>query len=311
MATSSIGHVRHVMKHVLELRPSSILDVGIGFGRWGFLCREMLDVFNERHSKDQWKVRIEGIEIYEPYIQEHHRYIYDKIHVGDARTLAGALGRFDLIIIGDMMEHVEKEDGWSLFHSALDAADMGLILNIPLGEDTLRQTGADNEHEDHLSWWELDEFSIYAPDTYVTFLQNGMRHASMFISANGYKYAALLGSAQKALEAGQVQEAVDDYSKAVNLAPSRPEAYLRMSLIFAENGQPDESEKLLSAMLAHNPDHMEGRLALARLQAAAGRGPEALDNAEYVLNKAPEGSPLKAVARKILDGAGQGRTTTG
>lgn len=303
MATSSIGHVRHVMKHVLELRPSSILDVGVGFGRWGFLCREMLDVFSERHSPEQWKVRIEGIEIYEPYIQEHQRHIYDKIHIGDARTLTGALGRFDLVIIGDMMEHVDKNDAWSLFHSALGAANMGLVLNLPLGEETLRETGADNEHEDHLSWWELDEFAIYAPDTYLTWLQNGMRHASMFFSAGNYKYGSLLNAAQRSLDAGLVQPAVDAYSEAVNLAPARPEAYFQLSLIFAENGQPEESEKLLSAMLGHIPNHLEGRLMLARLQAAAGRVPEAHGNAGYVFNKAPEGSPLKDMARQVIDGA--------
>lgn len=270
MATSSISHTRHVMYHVIMNNPSSVLDIGVGFGRWGFLCREMIDVFNGRVHKDQWKLRIEGIEIFEKYIGAHQRSIYDHIHIGNARDVIKTLGRYDIIIIGDMLEHLSKDDAWDLFHSAMKRANIGLILNLPMGEEWLREIGAENKHEDHLSWWKMDEFSDYRPNTYLTRLMNGMEHASMFISAADYKYAVILAEGEKAEKAGDTQRAAAIYSNAISLIRNRPEAYMSLANLLLILGDLTGAEKILSAMVMSCPDYDEGKEALASLRKALG-----------------------------------------
>ena len=49
-----------------QLRPKSVLDVGIGFGKYGMLFREYLDIWDMECVADYdpaaWKTRIDGIE---------------------------------------------------------------------------------------------------------------------------------------------------------------------------------------------------------------------------------------------------------
>ncbi|MBI4665345.1 MAG: tetratricopeptide repeat protein [Nitrospinae bacterium] len=300
MATSSIGHVRHVLFHVLKNGPASVLDVGIGFGRWGFLCRELLDVFHERVTKDKWKTRIEGIEIYEPYIQPHQRYIYDQIHIGDAKDVINTLGRYDIIIIGDMLEHLTKDDGWALFHSAMERANMGLILNLPIGKEWLRETGSENKYEDHLSWWALDEFADLKPDTYLTKLENGMEHASMFISSSEYGYIILLGDGENAESQGQIQQAAERYLAAIKRVPTRPEAYITLANMLIGHGQTADAENILASMINACPNFTGGRLLLANLQRITGNADKALENARAVLEQAGDNQELKDQAGDLI-----------
>ena len=51
---------------VRQLDPASILDVGVGFGKWGLLFREYTDIRasetdSHRYQKAAWKIRIDGI----------------------------------------------------------------------------------------------------------------------------------------------------------------------------------------------------------------------------------------------------------
>jgi len=45
MGSSFIGNVSDVIMKIVTAEPATLLDIGVGFGRWGFLCRETLDVF--------------------------------------------------------------------------------------------------------------------------------------------------------------------------------------------------------------------------------------------------------------------------
>jgi hypothetical protein len=151
-----------VIALVRQLKPRSILDVGVGFGKWGHLFREYTDILEAendatRYEKRNWKVRIEGIEGHAPYLTEMHRYIYDQIHVGDARSLIKTLGRYDLIFLGDVIEHFEKENGLSLLRDAIARAHKAVIVSTPK-YDTGQQNLCGNELERHRSLWSAAEF---------------------------------------------------------------------------------------------------------------------------------------------------------
>lgn len=118
MPTSNLSQVQAIMETVTAHNPRSILDIGVGFGKYGFLCREYLDVFSADAIYGKWKRRIEGVEAFPDYLTPVHGYIYDKVHVGNALDVLPKLatGEYDLVMIIDVIEHFEFPDA----HAILD-----------------------------------------------------------------------------------------------------------------------------------------------------------------------------------------------
>ena len=81
----------------------------MGNGKLGFIVRDLLDVMHgERYRREEWQVRIDGIEAFPDYVQAHKRAIYDDIHIGDAFDVIDTLGTYDVILLGDVLEHFER-----------------------------------------------------------------------------------------------------------------------------------------------------------------------------------------------------------
>ena len=86
-----------------------------GFGKFGFLTREYTDVRLGRYFN--WETRIDGIEIFESYITQLQREIYDNIYVGNAIDILPTLGNYDVIICSDVLEHLSEKDGVFLLNT--------------------------------------------------------------------------------------------------------------------------------------------------------------------------------------------------
>jgi hypothetical protein len=159
MPSSTWHNIETFVEIIRDLRPASFLDVGVGNGKWGFLVREYTDVWDGHFLRTQWNCKIEGVEIYEPYITEnsHQRAIYNKIHIGDVTKIVDRLGSFDVIFAGDVLEHIEKGESVKLIQRLTTMASMALICSIPLGAEWLGKRGYGNDHEDHISSWEIQE----------------------------------------------------------------------------------------------------------------------------------------------------------
>jgi len=67
MPSSAPDHIPAVLKHVMKLQPKRVLDVGVGYGKWGFLLREYLESWNDRVHPEDWEITITGVEVWEPY----------------------------------------------------------------------------------------------------------------------------------------------------------------------------------------------------------------------------------------------------
>ena len=78
MPSSNPDQINEIMSLVLGLRPESVLDIGIGFGKYGFLCREYLEICYGSKKYNDWQKRIDGIEAFEEYITPLQRQIYNK-----------------------------------------------------------------------------------------------------------------------------------------------------------------------------------------------------------------------------------------
>ena len=104
MPSSRPNTIPTVIHLARQLQPGSILDVGIGFGKWGHLFREYTDINAAekdpgRYQRKNWRVRIDGIEGHPAYVTPMHRYLYNDIHRGDACVLIKNLLRYDLIFM--------------------------------------------------------------------------------------------------------------------------------------------------------------------------------------------------------------------
>ena len=158
MPTSFWNHIPTVIDKVRKLNPERVLECGVGFGKWGHLIREYCEVYNYlRTDKKDWKVRIDGIEIYEPYINPSTRWLYDNIYIGNIIEVFDKVkdNKYDLILLMDVLEHLTKQEGSILLNKLIDNSKM-FILSIPLGDWTYEFSG-ENKHESHISIWNLDE----------------------------------------------------------------------------------------------------------------------------------------------------------
>src|SRR5262249_44631861 len=122
---------------IVEREPSAVLDAGIGFGLWGHLLRQYLDVWSGRIQRPEWKTRIDGIEIDPARVQPHAYHLYSHVYVGDIREEVPRRARetrYDIILFGDVIEHLPKRDGVELLHSAGMLAGDLVVARIPLGD---------------------------------------------------------------------------------------------------------------------------------------------------------------------------------
>ena len=65
MPSSTPQILNEFVTEILKIDPTSVLDIGIGFGKYGFLCREYLETWKGNTYPNQWKVRIDGIEVWQ------------------------------------------------------------------------------------------------------------------------------------------------------------------------------------------------------------------------------------------------------
>lgn len=163
MPTSTYAHMNAVLQYLELTMPGSLLDIGLGNGKMGFLARDLLDVMlGGRYHRRDWTIRIDGIEVFEDYLQAHQRAIYDDIHVGDAFDVIDRLGVYDMVIVGDVLEHFDRERALRFMDKCATRGLAWIILNIPLGERWTQPAIYGNDYERHRSFWSLDEFAPLA-----------------------------------------------------------------------------------------------------------------------------------------------------
>lgn len=190
MGTSTWQHISYNIDIIKKINPSSILDIGVGFGRWGVMYREYLDYWAGRILRRDWTMVLDGIEVYPKYIKKYHKYFYSKIYYGDAYYVIDKIKKnYDLAILGDVFEHFEKDKAIDLMKRLLKKSKY-ILLNLPLGENWEQAEGCGNIHERHLSFWESEEIIKLFPvvryhffktqdlNTYAVYVISDLENAS-------------------------------------------------------------------------------------------------------------------------------------
>ena len=153
MPSSQHQQITKIVSYVMEINPRSILEIGVGFGKYGLLCREYLEYWKgsidwQLPIKKNWVRRIDGIEAFEAYINDHHKYIYNNLYIGDAINEIDRIDfKYDLILLIDVLEHFSYDDGISLLMKCLKKSK-NILISVPK-DIGLQSDLNDNEYEIH------------------------------------------------------------------------------------------------------------------------------------------------------------------
>lgn len=109
-----------VMEKLREIEPKRILDVGAGNGNFG---QRIKSVFGD-------SVVIDAIEAWEPYIGQFNlNSKYNNVFNQDARLWDDFA--YDLVVFGDVLEHMSEAEAKALWAKASSAAKYA-IITIPI-----------------------------------------------------------------------------------------------------------------------------------------------------------------------------------
>ena len=159
MPTSDSRVIPAMIQYMRETNARSILDVGSGCGKWGVLAREYMEVWQGRTYPDQWIIRIDAVDIWPPYAaypayDRHYNHLYITDIVDFVKDMEG----YDLIICGDVLEHLEKSMAWSVLRQLLKHCRY-MVVSIPMGLWPTLNVG-DNAHENHISTWDDSDIAL-------------------------------------------------------------------------------------------------------------------------------------------------------
>lgn len=143
-------------ERIVGRAPTSILDIGVGAGAYAHLLRPKLP-----------DTRFIGIEVYEPYVPMFSlESLYDELIIADARF--GKWPTVDVVIMGDVLEHMTYDDAIELWGKARDTARSAVYVSLPIIEYPQGPMYG-NEHEVHEhTWSHADVMDLHGIESYWT-----------------------------------------------------------------------------------------------------------------------------------------------
>jgi 2-polyprenyl-3-methyl-5-hydroxy-6-metoxy-1,4-benzoquinol methylase len=145
----SLGEGKHeTMMWINDIKPSTVLDVGAGAGMYKLLIERL--VLERAQPKT-----VDAIEVWEPYVKEFELdKLYNNVYTQDVRDWDN--WDYDLVIFGDVLEHMTKEEATKVWEKVSKQARYA-IISIPLGHNH-QDAYNGNPFEEHVTdGWELQE----------------------------------------------------------------------------------------------------------------------------------------------------------
>jgi len=110
-----------IVERLMDEMPSRVLDIGAGCGTYAQL-------FRARWPGSHWT----AVEVWEPYIAMYKlREQYDVVIIADARTWEPGEGRYGVAFLGDVLEHMTREEARALLDRMRAVADI-VVVSIPI-----------------------------------------------------------------------------------------------------------------------------------------------------------------------------------
>lgn len=137
-----------VIRWYKAIKPRSVLDIGAGAGTYAKLIADKAGA--------HWT----ALEVWTPYIKRYKLADkYDQVIVADARYLDYSLIKPDMVIAGDVLEHMTKAEAQSVIDRFKEHAN-SIIICVPLVHlDQSAYMG--NWFEEHKDHWTYEDMCSY------------------------------------------------------------------------------------------------------------------------------------------------------
>jgi hypothetical protein len=133
-------------------KPNTVTDIGPGEGTYARL-------FRPEHHGVWWT----AIEIHKPYVAKYklkntktRTGMYDELHIEDVRESADHLFHRDLVIAGDVLEHMERDDAVALLQRIERAGAWHILVSLPIVDSQQGEVDG-NPHEAHVHQWDAKD----------------------------------------------------------------------------------------------------------------------------------------------------------
>jgi 2-polyprenyl-3-methyl-5-hydroxy-6-metoxy-1,4-benzoquinol methylase len=136
MGTSHPETKPWIMEKAMRARVKTILDVGAGSG-----------TYRNYFYRNGYTPIMDAVEVWEPYIQEFSlKNKYRKVYKEDVRSFTKY--NHDLVIFGDILEHMTQEDAFNVWTKASKKCKYG-VISIPIIEYHQHAING-NPYEEHV-----------------------------------------------------------------------------------------------------------------------------------------------------------------
>lgn len=153
MPVSHSENKEWMLDRYVELKPEVTVDIGPGAGTYADLMRTS--------HRGEWK----AVEAWAPYIPKYDLWKkYDHVIVSDFRhaDFFSIHHGPDLVIIGDCLEHIPKDE--AIYHmSRLKAWASAILVSVPLGNSPQGEVDG-NWFEIHRSTWSFKDMEDLLSD---------------------------------------------------------------------------------------------------------------------------------------------------
>lgn len=146
-----------------------ILDIGAGVGTYSKLLRDM-------------GYRMDGMEVWLPYVVEYKlNELYDNVIIGNVMNYD--ISKYDVIILGDVLEHLSVEDGLELM-GRIESNGQMCIVAVPY---KLEQGVVDgNEYEVHKQSDLTHEIVLSRYNNLRLLFKSDLHQYGYYINRDGY-----------------------------------------------------------------------------------------------------------------------------
>jgi SAM-dependent methyltransferase len=161
MASSFSAQIPGIIHLISKLQPKKVLDIGKGFGKYGFLIHEYIGIDNSKRVNpeltmaQQSNVVIDCVEVDCDLFLPHILQLYNKIYEGDILEIYQQLPQYDLVLMIDIIEHIPKEGAIRLLKYFL-SNNTPIIIATPI--EFFEQHLYESEFENHVSHWQVSDF---------------------------------------------------------------------------------------------------------------------------------------------------------
>lgn len=167
-----MSHDPTLNSYILNALPNNldgliILDVGCGFGEWGYLIK----------TRKQGAPYVIGIDVWQPYLEKLRKLnIYDALVQADAPLIPVRSKSVDIALACEVLEHLPKGVGRNLLKELERVTKKLILISTPLNYPQREVHG--NPYQKHISEWapeELKELDFKVKIVHSRFAERNMR----------------------------------------------------------------------------------------------------------------------------------------